>query len=214
MIRFPILFVFISSCVAATHPVSKTPSLVEALFGETPPMSCPENGLLKLEGVIDESSSVAFIAQLHLCQGRRVVVEINSPGGSVFAALEIQKVIERHGKPVTCVVDGLAASAAFVTLQSCTTRYATDRSILMAHHASTTVQGQEQDMKNGLARLRAVDLAMAARCAHRMGLTSAEFESHVSDGREWWLSQEDALATHALDGAAVSVDEVVRLAAK
>lgn len=41
-------------------------------------------------------------------------IYINSPGGSVFAAISIYNIIARHGGPVTVHVSGIAASAATI----------------------------------------------------------------------------------------------------
>lgn len=195
-------------------PQGREKTLLDVLFGgaEQEPAVCPTDGLLRLTEGIDDESADKLIRTLEACKGRRVALEIDSPGGSVFAAIKLQKAIERHDRPVLCVVDGLAASAAFVTLQSCTSRYATARSMLMAHTASLGTKGREQDLKNGAEALRVVNWGMIQFCADRMGLSHAEFESHVAGGAEWYLSQEDGLKFHALDGPAADVAEIVRLA--
>ena len=181
---FSLFLLLATACAAVPKPEAMAP-------GE-----CVD--LIHLEGSIDDASQ--FKADLEACHGRPVVVEINSPGGSVFDALEMQKAIERHGAPVICVVDGMAASAAFVTLQSCTTRAMTNRSILMAHHASLGgVSGQSQDMENARAVLVAIDKALVAFCAKRMGMPLADFEARVSGGKEWWMAFDDALSSRAID---------------
>lgn len=173
---------------------------------------CPADGHLMLDTVITAMSSAVLIEQIHACKGKRIVIEVDSPGGSVYAAWQIQKAIERHDQPVACVVDGFAASAAFVTLQSCTTRYATDRAVLMAHAASSGAEGQAEDLQNGAEVLRVINWGMIERCSKRMGMSHAEFESRVSGGLEWWFSQADALKFHAIDAPADSVAAVVLLA--
>lgn len=213
--------VLISSCATTSSPMAiserdyakpvRQQSLRDLLFGAPPPAVCPKNVTIQLFGPIDSDSAGDFVRTMEACKGKRVVVEIDSPGGSVFAAQDIQKAIERHDSAVMCVVDGLAASAAFVTLQSCTSRYATSRSLLMAHHASLTCQGQEQEMKNCGEALRAIDEGMTAHCARRMEMSREDFESHVSHGREWYMSVFDALKYKAVDGEAVNVAEIQKM---
>lgn len=206
------LLLLLASCATATAPLSNTGSLVEAVTGETE-NACPE--WLKLEGEIDNDAAQALAAGFKACEGQAVVLEINSPGGNIFAALEIQKAIERHDKPVVCLVDGMAASAAFVTLQSCDIRMMTDRSILMAHQAAIPRAGGQQDaLANATAALRAIDRAIALHCAKRMGLTVEAFEAHVSGGREWWMALEEAEAAHAVDFEAASLTEALKVAAE
>lgn len=223
MNRLIALAVLLSSCATTGAPVGisdldyakpvRQQSLRSLLFGEPPPASCPENRTIPMLGPIDDESADVFVRTLGACKGKRVVVEINSPGGSLFAAMEMQKAIERHDSAVFCVVDGMAASAAFVTLQSCTSRYATARSLLMAHHASLTCQGQEQEMKNCGEALRAIDEGLSAHCAKRMEMSRGDFESHVSGGREWYMSLFDGLKFKALDGEAESVAEIQKMIA-
>ncbi len=191
----------------------KANKLLDLLLGRdpTPAAICPADGLLKLEDGIDDDAAEALVDQFAACKGRRVALMINSPGGSLFAAQKIQKAIEAHDKPVLCVVDGMAASAAFVTLQSCTSRYMTSRSVMMAHHASLTCKGQHQELENCGEALRVVDEGMSRFCAKRMGMSYEEFDAHVSAGREWWFGLADGLKFHALDGEADSVTEIVKM---
>ena len=215
------LCLLISNCATAGLPheaaafkPTADKSLLELLLGTPAAVEgCPENAQLLLTE-IDEASAAKFVSQVAACKGRAITVEINSPGGSVIAAFDIQKAIERHDKPVYCVVDGMAASAAFVTLQSCAHRYMTDRSLLMAHEASIGSKGQEVEHNNAAAALRAVNWGMAEHCSKRMGITHAEFASRVSNGQEWYLSQLDALRENAIDGRAESVSEIAAMASE
>jgi ATP-dependent protease ClpP protease subunit len=198
------------SCAHATEPISNAENLADfvlELNGTPAPTAarCPE--WLKLDDSIGGSMVETLTEQLEACKDRAVVVEINSPGGNLFAALEIQKAIERHPKPVLCLVDGLAASAAFVTLQSCDVRAMTPRSILMAHHASFNgARGQSHELENAVAALRAIDRATALFVAKRLDMKADDYEAKVSGGREWWLALDEAEKVHAID---FEVDDVV-----
>src|SRR5258706_7395681 len=113
MFRFQIALLSclaLSSCAGETQPLPAAPSLLVALTtddSELAAQECPD--VIGIYGTISDPTE--FVALMHACADRAVVIEINSPGGSVFAALEMQKAIERHSYPVVCVVDGLAASA-------------------------------------------------------------------------------------------------------
>lgn len=216
------LFAVLLCCCCATTSGDARPTQIEpknqALEDllrdlRAPASACPADGLLKLDSVINSDSAETLVAQIESCKGRRVVIEIDSPGGSVFAALQIQKAIERHDKAVMCVVDGMAASAAFVTLQSCTSRYATSRSVLMAHAPSLTAEGQQTEIENSAEALRVVNWGMVEFCSRRLGMSHEDFERRVSGGREWYLSQADAMEFRAIDGPAESVMEITKLAA-
>lgn len=223
MTRSALLVALLAGCTATTHtgaprltvsrgaPTAVT--LEELLALGASAEGCPAGALLKLEGGINDLTAAKLAGELEACKGRTVVITIDSGGGEIFAAQTMQKAIEAHDRPVLCVVDGLAASAAFVTLQACTTRYMTERSILMAHEGSVSTGGQSQELTNGAELLRVLNWGMAAFCARRMGISVETFQSHVSGGQEWWLSQADAQREHAIDGPALNVAEVVRLAA-
>jgi len=132
---------------------------------------------------------------------KSVVLRINSPGGSVFAGFAIVHAIEELGIPVHCTVDGMAASAAFVVLQACSTRTASKRSMLMIHKASARGEfgGGEDEFRNTADFLRVINAAMVAHCAGRMGMTDADFDAKIAGAREWWLTPSEALAARALD---------------
>lgn len=215
MTRALVALLLCCCCATVSTDTRPTEPKNEALEGLLRDLSasaaCPADGHLTL-GPISALSAALLVDKIEACKGKRIVIEVDSPGGSVYAAWQIQKAIERHDQPVACVVDGFAASAAFVTLQSCTTRYATDRAVLMAHAASSGAEGQAEDLQNGAEVLRVINWGMIERCSKRMGMTHAEFEARVSGGLEWWFSQADALKFHAIDAPADSVASVVLLA--
>lgn len=206
MRRFMVRGLIIAALLSCSH-VNKDATAVSTIEPVNQAAECPL--YISLTGAISDPSE--FISKLEACRGSPVVVEINSPGGSIFGALEIQKAIERHDRPVYCVVDGMAASAAFVTLQSCDVRFMTERSVLMAHHASSSAAGQSHEVDNVAAALKAIDRALVLQCSHRMKMSPDEFESHVSGGREWWMSVDDAIQNRAVDFPAADINEVLRL---
>jgi len=132
---------------------------------------------------------------------KSVTMRINSPGGSVFAAFAIVHKIEELGIPVHCAVDGMAASAAFVILQGCTTRTATGRSMLMIHRASAHGEfgGGEDEFRNTADFLRVINAAMISHCAARMGMTEEAFGDKIEGTREWWFTAREALGSRAID---------------
>lgn len=162
-------------------------------------------------GPINYDSAEKLADEIGRCKGQPVTIEINSPGGQVFAGIAIQKTIERHDAPVVCVVDGMAASAAFVALQACDYRVMTPRSILMAHQAATQAGGQSEDLGNARDVLAAIDRSMALFCSKRMGIAVEDFERRIAGGREWWFSLTDALHFGAVDREVDSVKEAAAI---
>lgn len=136
---------------------------------------------------------------------RQLVLRLNSPGGSVFDGLSfiqwVEGVKQSTKVRVTCVVDVMAASMAFVILQSpvCDERLMTRRSILLAHEASTSVSGKPADLESALEMLRAISRALGAVCANRMGMSVDEFMARIANV-DWSMDADAALKAHAVDG--------------
>lgn len=87
-----------------------------------PEAETEEQAVLVLSGMIDSGSSwyedtvypAMFRAELDAHAGRPVRVEINSPGGDVFAGFEIYNMLREHQGGLQVRVTGLAASAASI----------------------------------------------------------------------------------------------------
>lgn len=143
---------------------------------------------------IDGDMAVALVSFLSLHPGP-ARININSPGGGVFAAYDMFAAIEKHGD-VTCVVDGMAASAAFAVLQSCQHRTMTARSLGMAHDAAIggLIGGQSLLFRNIAERLRVISEAMAHQVCQRATMPYAACRSMFADGREHWVTAQEALA--------------------
>ena len=135
-----------------------------------------------------------------------VVIELNTPGGSVPDGFRLGKVIEEYGKPVHCIVDGEAHSMGFYLLQPCSTRTMTKRATLMAHEPSLggRMYGNQhyfQDVANILATLSS---AMAEHEAARLCITSDAFKKGI-DNQAWWMDWHEAARIGATDYIATSV---------
>ncbi len=128
-----------------------------------------------------------------------VIVQIDTPGGSIAAGEEMAKAIERSPARVTCVVDGYAASMGLYILQSCQNRLMTKRSLLMGHEPATSVSGQPDDLEGEAVRLRKRGHMLAAWVVHRMKISVAEYEALTAHGHMWWLTAEEALKVGAID---------------
>ena len=168
-------------------------------------------------GEIDKESSKAaiqFIEESNEGKANAIILEINSPGGSVRAGFLLAKAIEHSESPVVCVVDGEADSMAFAILQSCQLRVMTKRSSLMWHQPSLSgnFSGQEDDWKqlgeNAANALRAVNKALAQTIAARLGMPVKDLMSKTNHGREWWLDSDQALKVNAVDMVEPSVKTV------
>lgn len=82
-------------------------------------------------------------------------IYINSPGGSVFAAMAIHSMISRHAGPVTITVAGLAASAATIITSAKNARVIMPTgSMMMVHEARVSTDTTTADgLRNQAASL-------------------------------------------------------------
>jgi len=138
-----------------------------------------------------------------------VVIEFDTPGGSVDAGIKLAKAIEQSKTEVVCIVDGMAASMGMYLLQSCHQRVMTPRSILMAHQPWMMGAGDEQDFENGSRLLSALGKALSEHVCSRIKLPQAECKEKFSNGREWWLNHQEALQVGAVDFVVASVPDTV-----
>jgi ATP-dependent protease ClpP protease subunit len=141
---------------------------------------------------------------------KAILLDINSPGGEVGAGIRLSKVIEIFGLgniPVVCLVDTQASSMAFYILQSCTVRLMTDRSLLMAHEPSFSPQYAKSDeLKQDAKILEKLGHAMNHHMARRLKISLAEFEQRVA-GKDWFMTDEEALEVGAVDQVVQSLME-------
>lgn len=115
---------------------------------------------IPLVGVVGEREIDEGLAELKLYASgekktNQVTLLINSPGGSVDTMHELSKAMDEiraRKTEVRCVVGSMAASAAFMILLHCDTRYAFPDSLLLYHPPALS----------GMFMARSGDLALSA----------------------------------------------------
>lgn len=139
-----------------------------------------------------------------------ILFEINSGGGSVPAGFELARAIEDSDAPVTCVVDGDAASMAFYLLQSCEKRMMTKRSRLMAHEPSLGgfMGGNPNNWQSLTDNLKTTAETMAYWCWHRLKISRKAYDEKTTGGKQWWFLSDEAKKVGAVDEIADSVKGV------
>jgi ATP-dependent protease ClpP protease subunit len=169
----------------------------------------------KLNAEVGDKSVAAAIDMIDAAEeagADAFVLEINTPGGSVPDGFELSKRIEDATIPITCVVDGDAASMGFYILQSCPERLMTKRSTLMAHEPALggMFRGQPNEWAAIAAMMAAMRDALAEHCNHRLSSTIGYYHYRTDGGKMWWFNWNDALHWKAVDGVVGSVAEVVK----
>lgn len=148
--------------------------------------------------------------------GGPVTVRINSYGGAVDVGYTIRNLLSDHPGHVTCVVDGVAASAASViAIGGADELVMRGGSELMIHQASWGIGGNATALRSQAERLEKMDLQLAQVYAAKAGGTQEKWLALME--KETWFSAEDAVASGLADrieGRAVQALSVDRIAAQ
>lgn len=169
---------------------------------------------ITFSSAVDAESVEVFMLELdaHIKSGGKViVVELDTPGGSVAAGVDMGKAIEKSPIPVICVVDGMAASMGLYILQSCDIRVMTRRSLLMGHEPSANAYGQSDKLHELAALLQRLNRAMAAHITAKTILTVDMYLEKIAGGKEMWLTADEADSQMFVDFTVLSVDEAIAL---
>lgn len=195
--------------VMVTFPASQIISLIHQLNTSAQTPKCGEGSacvpFYRLEGAITDFTALdtlAFMQATKRIKAKALVIEINTPGGSVEEGFRIIKAIEGLGIPVYCVVDNQAMSEGFAIFQACSRRYMTKRSRIMTHRPYLMnvppIQTIEE-LEENLHALRTSALGFATHCQRKMRISLAEYNEKVA-GLGWHLNPDEALKVGAIDG--------------
>ena len=163
------------------------------------------NSELILEGVIaseswydDEVSPKQFREELAQHSGD-ITVRINSPGGDVFAGMQIYNMLKDRENNVTVVVDALAASAASSIAMAGDKIIMNTGSMMMIHKASTIAWGNEDEMLEVIEMLKKVDESIISLYVARTGKSSDEIKELLAS--ETWMTADEAVEMGFADEA-------------
>lgn len=159
-------------------------------------------------GEITDTDTVEPLAGLKLLSdggAREATLRIDSPGGSVFVGLrfirQVTDLKKQSGMRINCVVDGAAYSMAAVVLESpvCDTRLATPQSTVLFHNGhSSGAEGTAEEIASAAHLLEALNGALAAVVAVRLGITPEEYRARIA-GKDWPMDARGALRDHVID---------------
>ena len=166
---------------------------------------------LHFNKVVDDDSAAELIKKIDAANDlhvQTILLELNTPGGSVTAGFDMAKAIEDSAAPVVCVVDNSAFSEGFYILQACKTRIMTYRSIIMLHYMTISeVSGSVHDLNQTLDMLQKMQLQWLAHSVRRMNITPEEALAKL-DHYAWWMLPFEAVETGAVDCEVDSVKQV------
>ncbi len=197
-----ICLALVLACAHTPATADPQPDPYQCISGPAEGVGCSARILFNTPVTEDSvEAAVASIQAANDAGAKFILMEINSPGGSVNEGFKLAKAIEGSRAPVTCLVDGLAASMSHYILQSCRWRGLTRRSTLMLHDAAVYGEfgGQSRQWSNIAERLRVLSEALAQHQCARVRLPFEACRSRFSDGREWWVTADEALTLGLVD---------------
>jgi ATP-dependent Clp protease protease subunit len=155
-----------------------------------------KENIVFLGGVIDDDTANIVIAQLLFLQSedskKDVHLYINSPGGSVSAALAILDTMNHIKNDVSTVCIGMAASAAALLLSAGKKgkRFSLPNSEIMIHQPMGGAQGQATDIEITAKQIVKLKTKLNKLMADNTGKSISQVEKDAD--RDYYMSAEEA----------------------
>ncbi len=124
-------------------------------------------------------------------KAKRIVLEINSPGGDVHEGIAIYSALRKDGRPIEAQIIGLAASMASVIMLAADTRVMLPGSMVMIHEAWTYAVGGPADMEKAREQLEMVCESILQIYTDRTGGNADVIRSAMRE--EKWLTADEAV---------------------
>lgn len=141
-------------------------------------------------------------------EGEELELEINSPGGSVFAGFEIYSIL-RGAKCITvAIVQSLAASAASTVMVGCKKVLLSPVAQVMIHLPITETYGNRHDHQESLQMLDAITQSILNGYQLRCGDKATRERLEDLMNHETWLPAQDAVELGLADAIMMEGEEV------
>lgn len=155
-----------------------------------------------LRGPVSSKSVGEVMAKMeelrqNLSDSEVIYLVLDTPGGSVFAGLDLIDYMKSLPNKVQTITL-FAASMGFQIVQNMDTRYITETGTLMSHRASGGLEGQfDGELESQYKMVKRKIDYMDSIASKRMGKTIEEYKAMIKD--EYWVSGFDAAEEKAAD---------------
>lgn len=152
-----------------------------------------------------------FRESLNAISAKELHVEINSPGGDVFAGTAMFNMLRawaKDGKQVVTKVSGVAASIASVIFLAGDKRVMPKNTFAMVHQPWTFAMGNADDLREQADTLEKIGGGMVKTYMDRTGLSEDEVNALLA--QDTWLSADEALEK----GFATEISDEIKATAK
>lgn len=149
-----------------------------------------------------------FISDLGKVTAKAINLEINSPGGDVFAGIAIYNALKASGKTINAKVMGVAASAASLIAMAGDTIEMPKNTFMMVHNPWSMAIGNADELRETADTLDKIGGALEATYVAKTGQTPAKIKELLS--KDTWMTADEA---KELGFATVVTDDVKAKAA-
>ena len=158
------------------------------------------NNTVVLRGEVNESSVGSVIKGIENINSDIVYLYLDTPGGSVFAGMQLVSYIRASPKKVVAVVN-TAISMGFVILQAADERIGTESSLAMQHTVSYGIRPQPAPNAVSFQRFleRSTELMDRAQ-SKRIGISYVDFKQKTRS--DWWTYGQDVIDANIVDRSA------------
>ena len=130
----------------------------------------------------------------------QIDVHINSQGGEVFAGIAIYNALRASKADIRIYVDGLAASIAGIIALCGKPMYMSRFSRLMLHQVSGSCSGGVEDMRKCADLIAGLEVSLSEIVAEKCGQTAEAVRAEYFDGKDHWLTADEAVARRLCNG--------------
>lgn len=143
------------------------------------------NGTIASESWVDDDVTPQIFKNELMSGSGPLTLWINSPGGDVFAAVQIYNMLMDYKDDVTVNIDGIAASAASVIAMAGTTVNMSPVAMMMIHNPMTVAIGDSKEMEKAIAMLSEVKESILNAYEIKTSLSRVQL-SHLMDAESWF----------------------------
>jgi len=118
-------------------------------------------GHIYIDGIIENDYHLTVKRQLDALDADKIILHIQSPGGSVYAGYNTYHVLKTAGKPIEAIIEGECQSIATFISLAANKVIARNPSVYMIHNPYTEIQGDASAMESGASELRKIEETIA-----------------------------------------------------
>ncbi len=144
-----------------------------------------------------------FRASLAAVKSPSIHVEINSPGGDVFAGVAMYNMLKSSGKEIIVKVMGVAASAASLIAMAGDKIEMPKNTMLMIHNPWSIAMGNADELREHADTLDKIGNSITGTYMAKTGMAEPEMKALLA--KDTWLTADEAVA---MGFATVVTDEI------